>query len=371
MEQLQVWTLVFSFAVAQGIFITLLLLIRRKETYLPNIFLASLVLVYSISVAFYIVYWNDLHKKYVHLNYILSPLIFLYGPLVFLYIKTLVEKRISKTSYLHFVPFLLVVLLFSPFYILSTQGKIDFFVNKEYLQFPWRIYKVLLNISIIGSLFFYSFKNFHYLKSKEQLFNNQLTEGVWLKRIAIFFALFSVLYLSYFVLIEGLGWSKTTDYVIALLMSGFIYSIGIMGFYKPELFRKKEIILIEKYKHSTLKTEQAKTLLLQLTMYMEKEKPYLKEDLKLPIFAKQIGIPAHHISELLNQYQNTSFSDFVNSYRIEAAKKLLLSTDFETKTISGIGYDVGFKSRTTFYKAFKKITQLSPKAYRDKVLKVS
>jgi len=67
---------------------------------------------------------------------------------------------------------------------------------------------------------------------------------------------------------------------------------------------------------------------------------------------------------LVNQFSEKNFSDYINSLRVDEAKKLLKNADFEAYTIVAIGLECGFNSKSTFYTAFKKFTGQTPTAYR-------
>jgi AraC-like DNA-binding protein len=60
-----------------------------------------------------------------------------------------------------------------------------------------------------------------------------------------------------------------------------------------------------------------------------------------------------------------TFTNFLNEYRINHATKLLSETDVDIKTIC---YESGFNNLSNFFRNFKKITQLTPNAYRDEIL---
>ena len=55
--------------------------------------------------------------------------------------------------------------------------------------------------------------------------------------------------------------------------------------------------------------------------------------------------------------------DFINSYRIKEAKRLLKNRLNEKSTILEILFEVGFNSKAAFNKAFKKKTGLTPSEY--------
>jgi len=103
----------------------------------------------------------------------------------------------------------------------------------------------------------------------------------------------------------------------------------------------------------------------KLESYIELEKPYLAPDLTLFELAKHIGIPSHHLSQLLNTHLNQNFFDFINFYRIEESKRLLSDPNSENKTILEILYETGFNSKSVFNTTFKKQTGMTPTQFRN------
>jgi AraC-like DNA-binding protein len=65
-----------------------------------------------------------------------------------------------------------------------------------------------------------------------------------------------------------------------------------------------------------------------------------------------------------NSYSSYNFSDFINSLRVEQAKKFLSDNEFSQYTIVAIGLECGFNSKSTFYSAFKNFTSETPTTYR-------
>ncbi|MEL6843420.1 MAG: helix-turn-helix domain-containing protein, partial [Bacteroidota bacterium] len=62
-----------------------------------------------------------------------------------------------------------------------------------------------------------------------------------------------------------------------------------------------------------------------------------------------------------------NFMDFINGYRIEEAQKMLRAPRFGHYTIVAIAQEVGFRSRSAFYAAFKKISGQTPTEYKRSV----
>jgi len=117
---------------------------------------------------------------------------------------------------------------------------------------------------------------------------------------------------------------------------------------------------IEKYAKSSLYDSLELFELIIATV--NEEKRYLDFNLKLNAVAEKLDKSVHHISQAINQNAKMSFPDFINSFRIEEAKKKLIEPN--PGTIFAISLDVGFNSKAAFYTAFKKNTQMTPTEFK-------
>lgn len=104
----------------------------------------------------------------------------------------------------------------------------------------------------------------------------------------------------------------------------------------------------------------------QFCLLIEEEKIYRDENLSLTTVAERLNISANYLSQLINKLSDFNFTDFINRYRIEEAKKFLVHQDFAHYTITAIGLEAGFNSRSAFYSAFKKCTGITPTEYQEK-----
>ncbi|WP_074406728.1 helix-turn-helix domain-containing protein [Aquimarina megaterium] len=98
---------------------------------------------------------------------------------------------------------------------------------------------------------------------------------------------------------------------------------------------------------------------------IEKKQIYRKQKLTLDILAKKLKTNRTTLSAVINQVSQQRFTDFINTYRVKEAKTLLGNPDFDKYKISAIGYEVGFSHVSTFYNVFKKLTGVTPTAYRQ------
>jgi AraC-like DNA-binding protein len=112
-----------------------------------------------------------------------------------------------------------------------------------------------------------------------------------------------------------------------------------------------------------LDTAEANMLLEKLEFVLNQSQPYLNQDLSLAELAKLVGSTDKKVSTLLNQNMHTSFYDYINSFRLTDFKKGVAEGKLEHLSIVGLALQCGFKSKSSFYRAFKKETGMSPSQY--------
>jgi AraC-like DNA-binding protein len=159
----------------------------------------------------------------------------------------------------------------------------------------------------------------------------------------------------------------TTDFNIATIsFAAFLIFFNVMffkGWTQPDIFTGVEET--PKYQSSGMTISESEKYLKKLSDYIEKEKPYLDPELSLRKLSDSVSIPIRLLLQLINGNLESNFYDFINSYRIETAKKLLIISEKE-KTISEIFYESGFNSKSSFNAAFKKETGMTPSEFRNK-----
>lgn len=139
-----------------------------------------------------------------------------------------------------------------------------------------------------------------------------------------------------------------------------LYGIPIAG--KRNIIKpKEENKIIEFSDEEVFKQTAAK-----IFDYLHNEKPYLKKEFTIQHITSYLNIPKHHVYFCLNNIIKERFIDIRNRYRIEHAKKLMLSDKFYEMTIEGIGLESGYSSKSHFFSVFKEKTGLSPIEYIEK-----
>ncbi|RYC66585.1 helix-turn-helix transcriptional regulator [Spirosoma sordidisoli] len=122
-----------------------------------------------------------------------------------------------------------------------------------------------------------------------------------------------------------------------------------------------------KYQHSALDPTSAFQLFERLETYLATTRAYEDADLTLPQLAQTLSVSANHLSQVINQVGNQPFYELINRHRIEAACQLLSDARQQHLSVLGIGYEVGFRSKSTYYAAFRRERSMTPNAYRKQM----
>lgn len=99
--------------------------------------------------------------------------------------------------------------------------------------------------------------------------------------------------------------------------------------------------------------------------FMTHNKPFLNSQITLKELATQLNYTPRELSKNINEKLGVNFYDFINQYRVEYAKKLLLNPPDRKMTISEIFYQSGFNSKSSFNTAFKKHTGQTPSSFKS------
>ena len=102
-------------------------------------------------------------------------------------------------------------------------------------------------------------------------------------------------------------------------------------------------------------------LMQRINELMETQKPYLNSELKVSDIADIFGIHRNEISACINSQKGCTFSQYINGYRIEHAKRQLRESPM--KKVHAIWMESGFASEQTFFRIFKSNTGMTPKEW--------
>lgn len=151
------------------------------------------------------------------------------------------------------------------------------------------------------------------------------------------------------------------NYITFLLVNAlFVYSL----LYAHQLLQTKGKV---KEKEPAVNVEPSADVIEQIRQAMEGEQLYLKQNLNIEEFARHLGIHYREVSNILNHHFNTNFFEFVNRYRVDQAKQLLLDPRRSDTTIMEIFLESGFNSKSSFNRFFKRYTGMSAAEFRKQI----
>lgn len=102
----------------------------------------------------------------------------------------------------------------------------------------------------------------------------------------------------------------------------------------------------------------------KLKTLMTEDSLYRNPNLTRTIIAEKLDISEGYLSELMKTVLKTNFNDYVNEFRVNQVIKMFYDKKFDLFSIEAIGFEAGFKTKSVFYNAFKKVTAKTPGAYR-------
>lgn len=168
------------------------------------------------------------------------------------------------------------------------------------------------------------------------------------------------------------GWVQKpySYYPLRLGSSLLIYWVGYQAFFRYVVLKDRILLRKAIRKKNSPEgigksgQERGAVAFSEIEDYILENQKFLDPHLSLESLSVEIGKSMSSLSKLMNAHAGSNFSDYINNYRIEQAKRLLADSDFSAYTIVAIGLECGFNSKSTFYTAFKKFTGVTPTVFR-------
>lgn len=165
-----------------------------------------------------------------------------------------------------------------------------------------------------------------------------------------------------------------TIILFIIIIAIFIILLGIVILFHLKLrasYRKlyqlnntspDKLILDNNIKDSDSNEQKLYSLFLEIQQLMENENFFLRPGLTISDLSTALGSNDKYISLSINKYARMNFNHYINTLRIQEAKKLLLGTSTES-SIQDIAITCGFGNASSFIRVFKQVTGLTPAYY--------
>jgi AraC-type DNA-binding domain-containing proteins len=393
-----------------GILASIVLFVYALKSFKPNIYLALFFFFNSIYLmAFDAVCVSDDIVYAAVMNWHFMPFLYLTGPFAYFYVRSLItnDTLLKKIDFIHFLPMMLLLVGIFPYYFESFQDKILLVkamqqdaslltTNHNWLvpQYVNLLSRPLLLIIYFAVTIIYLVKNGHKLQ------DNAIVQFIHIKRVQRWLYLFLITSLCFVVLVffdtvwlymnttMGIGVNLMSRILVIeviiigvgyLVLNGSLFLMPNMlygFFYVNRMPAWKELPNVDEEISAHVENMEDKQILndtLFTEDYLEKirhlilrcidSKIFILPDFDMQSFSKSTGIPKHHLSYYLNNIEKIKFADWRNNLRIQYASELVKQGFLQQQTTEALAKKCGYMDDRNFYKAVKKITGLTPKAY--------
>ena len=361
---------------AQALLLALALVSIKRGNRRANLLLAAFAATVSVLITWSVLNSAGYVSLYPHLLKINHPFDFVGGPLLYLYIRALSSSRpeLKRKDLLHFIPFGLCVLYLLPYYFQSAEYKLT--LNSSLNDVRWYYVRSSLGITqFVGYLALAGVLVVRYLReNKDRKTPFERATLFQVKFLVIsFIALWFVAVLRYLLDLRHPAYLQYTELALPFGGTVIIYSMAYFGLRQPDALKGADDHTsapetaappAKKYEKSTLTPERAEAYLKKLLGLMDRERPYTDGSLTLSKLAARLSVTPHHLSQVINERLNQNFFDFVNTYRVEEAKRQLFDDTKKHYSLLAIAEAVGFNSKSAFNAAFKKQTDMTPSDFK-------
>lgn len=365
--------------VFECIMLAILLLVINHGKTLSNLFLALFLLGIGFDALDTIIYWsphikNVVPKEMVHVFFIFKFSVYLKAPMLYLYTRSLVysDYRFTWRESLHLVPLALTPVFLMLFYNSLGDAKVHEAIHNYYILFDNAYFQAHLWARNVVYVLYGALSYQLLLAYKERLQQNYSNidniEHSWLRLLIVgFIAMWVWNFAGYLLdlMLEPIWLPDIMGiignyfhfiFINAIVLHSLIHSTGFQGVQSraeskkitdPEAIDPRHIAILLKA--------------------MEEDRVYLEPEITLEQLAERVSLPARQVSTIINRHFKKNFFEFVNHYRVEQAKTLLMKPDQQI-SILDVMADAGFNSKSAFNRYFKKFVNMTPTEYRESAL---
>ena len=374
----EVWITIFGIIpMVVGLLFAIIFYFNRQKNQPSDLFISllffSFFLIQLISV-FEVIRGTFLVKYLIVL--VVTGIIVL-PPTIFLYVNSLTLKSEIVKAKKHFlIPAIVTItniIVFTSIIFLESHPEIkNKVVDVAYLTAPG-VMAVLFPLMSI----YYIIKSFKSIKRHRIDIGDVLSyeEGVNLKWVKVFLYSFIVFFVLVFTHSVGTQMMEERSFLwkisYSLIIISYISFVAFKAFEQSKTnFKLSEIQSSSEneFESSTAsfdsKSDVYNLIWENVQEIMISKEPFTDINLTIYDLAKVAETNYKYLSKSIKQHSNQNFVSYVNSYRIEKSKELLKNTEYNNYTIEALAEMSGFKSKSAFNTAFKKLTGKTPSQYK-------
>jgi len=360
----QISTIIVILGIAQGLFIGFALLLDSSYATGPNRYLGAMLVLFSLQgILDSLEFWGLDHEHLwieVLVYFGLQAAVF---PPYFLSVLKSLKMKPPFAVWLLYVPFFLSTIHGAMCATIALLGLKEQLWDALYLDEFWYFHWYLNTVFIIV-LHAYLF---WLIQRAPEGVNKRGPMAIWnsFSVLIVLWVTFNVLgnFITsheYYLFTYTSFWGSVTI---------FLFWLTYQGVVQQRLVREQESL------HFTLKSRKSGKEEVQLNetpsdyyeqfiRLMETNKLYRDPELSRGKVAKKLGISSGYFSSVLGKDTTKSFNEIINEYRVNEVKQILSDGSLNHFSLVAIGLEMGFKSKSSFFTNFKKVTGSTPSEYK-------
>ncbi len=299
---------------------------------------------------------------------------FLSFPLLYLFVRSFTTKINLKEDKIHLYPGMIEFLLWISLFVFIPNVLTHPFKKSVEYAIYFEVYVLIGNFYSI----WYIIKTIGLLPSRniKNTLLNHTDHGNFFGHLENLLYGFLVLIISHLTFTVAMIFSNSDNFIqrpyilviyvlLTVLNTVWIHLLAALGIRKSLLNISRER---DDFKISDLADvmigEEDHEIFEKINHILNETKCFKMEDFTVGDLAKLINIHPQKVSRIIKNRTNENFNTFINIQRVQEIKNIILSSDrAQDFSVEGLGQEVGFKSRSTLYAAFKKIEGCTPGDY--------
>jgi len=378
---ISVFDLIIFLGIFQGFFLSWFFIRSGRRGLKPNIFQGILLLSLSLTMFEELLNNTGYIVQVLPISNFAEPFNFIFGPLIFLYVRSLIYPESGKKSWPHLLAFAFWVLYMLPYFIQSDELKYNSYLDVKHPD--WTFLEVSTRfsddplglrdqINLLTGFHFtgYVIVSFYLMirkmkEQKERLFELKDSRLKLARNVAIHFFIIILIFTIVKLSFEG----DIGDVFISSYLSFMIFTTSFMVVKNSAFFGQPQFFLQfpgSKYQKSSLSEKEKAAIHQKIVKEMEENRYFAGNLASLSDLAHTIKESSHHVSQVINEVMGKGFFEMLAWYRVEEAKRLIRADPEAKLTVEDIAEQVGYNSKSSFNTAFKKHSGQTPSQFRQK-----
>jgi AraC-like DNA-binding protein len=376
---ISVFDLIIFLGVFQGIFISFFFIRSGRRDVKPNLYQGLLLLFLTMAMLEELLNNTGYIVKVLPISNFAEPTNFSFGPLAFLYIRSLLYPDSKRKTWPHFLLFAFWVVYMVPYFIQPLELKYNSYLGTKHPD--WVFLEVVSRFSddplglrdYVNHITAVHFSGYviamFYLVTKrmrelnERMFRLKDPKLKLARNVGIHFIIIIMIF-AFAKLYFG---RDIGDYLISTYLSFMIFSTSWMVVKNSAFFGQPQFFLQfpgEKYEKSSLSEQEKSAIHQKILNEMEENRYYAGNLASLSDLAHTIRESSHHVSQVINEVIGKGFFELLAWYRVEEAKRIIREDREAKLTVEDIAEQVGYNSKSSFNTVFKKQTGQTPSEFR-------